>query len=139
MQVVYWGRGLVVPTVNTGVVLGRNTVPGLPANVLKRLPSVTLLATDSDSPEEECPVCQEPMSQQKVAVLPCKHSFHSPCLREWLCRKATCPTCRMTITESMITGDDVEAGLVSLPTALQADAVSLGPLPHEHALVSCRD
>lgn len=49
-------------------------------------------ATDSDSPEEECPVCQEPMSQQKVAVLPCKHSFHSPCLREWLCRKATCPT-----------------------------------------------
>lgn len=45
----------------------------------------------------------------------------------------------MTITESMITGDDVEAGLVSLPTALQADAVSLGPLPHEHALVSCRD
>lgn len=32
-----------VGRVCVGVVLGRNTVPGLPANVLKRLPSVTLL------------------------------------------------------------------------------------------------
>ena len=43
--------------------------------------------------ERECAICQEEMAQTKVVSLPCGHLFHKDCIREWLGRKATCPTC----------------------------------------------
>lgn len=42
--------------------------------------------------EEECLICQEEMSQEKVAQLVCGHIFHKSCISSWLKRKASCPT-----------------------------------------------
>jgi hypothetical protein len=32
-----------------------------------------------------------------VIILECGHRFHSPCIRRWLGRKASCPVCRVTV------------------------------------------
>jgi hypothetical protein len=42
-----------------------------------------------------CAVCMEELVASTMAVqLPCSHVFHSECLRVWLSKQHTCPTCR---------------------------------------------
>eukprot|EP00850_Spirogloea_muscicola_P000489 SM000002S05569 [mRNA] locus=s2:955123:958151:- [translate_table: standard] len=42
-----------------------------------------------------CIICREEMSAAKK--LPCGHMFHVQCLRSWLERQQTCPTCRASV------------------------------------------
>lgn len=42
-----------------------------------------------------CIICREEMSAAKK--LPCGHFFHVHCLRSWLERQQTCPTCRAPV------------------------------------------
>ena len=52
----------------------------------------------SDVTDAECAIClkdAEPM--EKLKVLPCGHAFHGLCLRRWLHRSRTCPTCRTAL------------------------------------------
>lgn len=42
-----------------------------------------------------CIICREEMSAAKK--LPCGHLFHIHCLRSWLERQQTCPTCRSSV------------------------------------------
>lgn len=48
--------------------------------------------------EQECTICLEELSlgggQKKIMKLPCHHNFHTECIRPWLKRKHSCPTCR---------------------------------------------
>ena len=53
-----------------------------------------------DATEEElraantvCIICREDMLQ-RCKRLPCKHIFHTSCLRSWFQRQQNCPTCR---------------------------------------------
>lgn len=57
------------------------------------IPSQWLILQEDALEERECAICQEEMAQTKVVSLPCGHLFHKECIREWLGRKATCPTC----------------------------------------------
>jgi hypothetical protein len=48
-----------------------------------------------------CAVCMEEMVASTLAVkLPCSHVFHSECLRAWLSKQHTCPTCRAKLPTS---------------------------------------
>ncbi|CAI8037465.1 E3 ubiquitin-protein ligase synoviolin [Geodia barretti] len=56
-----------------------------------------------DATEEElraantvCIICREDMLQ-RCKRLPCKHIFHTSCLRSWFQRQQNCPTCRMDV------------------------------------------
>ena len=46
--------------------------------------------------EEECSICLEPLSRGVVCLLPCKHAFHSDCVRELRAVgiAQACPMCR---------------------------------------------
>jgi hypothetical protein len=46
----------------------------------------------------DCCICTELIAKdEEVEALPCSHTFHIPCLREWIKRNATCPLCRVAI------------------------------------------
>lgn len=46
----------------------------------------------------ECPICLEPIRDPKY-VTPCLHSFHSACLKKWICNNSSCPVCRHVIVK----------------------------------------
>lgn len=43
--------------------------------------------------ERTCAVCLEDMVHA-VVRLPCRHSFHTSCIKQWLQRTAACPLCK---------------------------------------------
>lgn len=61
-----------------------------------------------DSPEADttCAICFAPLaegpdgsaSKQPPLFLPCKHTFHGACIREWLHNHARCPMCRADLS-----------------------------------------
>ncbi|KNC85816.1 hypothetical protein SARC_02000 [Sphaeroforma arctica JP610] len=67
------------------------------SNMNERYPDATpeeLAAMDST-----CIICREDM-EAGSKKLPCGHIFHLTCLRSWLERQRTCPTCRRPVLES---------------------------------------
>ena len=63
--------------------------------VLDRFPSV------SADPSKACAICCEDfLSGEHVTCLPCGHTFHGACVRTWLVRSATCPTCRQPVVDA---------------------------------------
>lgn len=56
------------------------------------LPSIRLCF---GSTSKDCSICQEVFAVgDQVLKLPCRHLFHSDCVRGWLEAKTTCPLCR---------------------------------------------
>ena len=48
--------------------------------------------------ESECSICLcEIKKDETVYSIPCKHLFHTHCLKVWLDRHNTCPLCRQTM------------------------------------------
>lgn len=48
-----------------------------------------------DEEARDCPICQDSFREDdQTILLPCEHRFHVDCLRPWLRRVASCPTCR---------------------------------------------
>lgn len=50
--------------------------------------------------EFECFMCCEKYSLKDAVILPCGHSFHKECIKEWLSTKPTCPECRTEVGKS---------------------------------------
>lgn len=70
--------------------------PGLSPAAFAELKTVQLAATEADS--ELCSICFEALRPGETAVrLACLHEYHRHCLRDWLLRKAECPTCRAVV------------------------------------------
>jgi hypothetical protein len=56
-------------------------------------------AVFDDDDDAVCTICQDPYDSGAeissiVLRLPCTHTFHADCIRSWLARSNTCPTCR---------------------------------------------
>lgn len=52
---------------------------------------------------EECSICMMGVNGKSAKVTPCKHVFHSKCLRTWTDEKNkdTCPNCRSTLRNEL--------------------------------------
>lgn len=51
---------------------------------------------------EECVICMNDFSEEdgkEIAELSCKHIYHVECLKEWVDKNDTCPTCRAPIVQ----------------------------------------
>ncbi|KAI4316438.1 hypothetical protein L6164_024417 [Bauhinia variegata] len=86
----------VVPLlVNDGPVAPR--VPPAGKEVVAKLPIVTLTEETLAKlgKDAECAICREELVlNDKMQELPCKHTFHPPCLKPWLDEHNSCPICR---------------------------------------------
>ncbi|XVF88989.1 hypothetical protein PTKIN_Ptkin19aG0095600 [Pterospermum kingtungense] len=78
--------------------LGRvRRVPPASKEVVAKLPVIalteqTLAKLGSDA---ECAICKENLLVgDNMQELPCKHTFHPPCLKPWLDEHNSCPICR---------------------------------------------
>ncbi|KAJ2191895.1 hypothetical protein IW144_005124 [Coemansia sp. RSA 522] len=49
---------------------------------------------------DRCSICREILVTAKK--LPCEHLFHRSCLRSWLVRHLSCPTCRITLSSALV-------------------------------------
>ena len=62
------------------------------------LPSIRLCF---GSTSKDCSICQEVFAVgDQVLKLPCRHLFHSDCVRGWLEAKTTCPLCRNRLPDA---------------------------------------
>lgn len=53
------------------------------------------------SASKDCSICQEAFAVgDQVLKLPCRHLFHSDCVRCWLEAKTTCPLCRNRLPDA---------------------------------------
>ena len=47
--------------------------------------------------QSACPICLEKMEKEtKNIMLQCGHTYHKPCIEQWMKQKQTCPVCRKT-------------------------------------------
>lgn len=89
---------------------GEQEVPPLPQNTLNHLveedhaPNQLALKTKryvaprvvEDEDDVSCTICFSPLEEgDRVGALPCSHTFHVDCLKEWLPRRNTCPLCQV--------------------------------------------
>ncbi|CAK9050344.1 E3 ubiquitin-protein ligase RING1-like (RING finger protein 1) (RING-type E3 ubiquitin transferase RING1-like) [Durusdinium trenchii] len=58
-----------------------------------------LQASTQEAVGGHCVICAEDIVEHgtPVVTLNCQHSFHEGCIRRWLTRRHTCPTCRMEL------------------------------------------
>ncbi|ETV96365.1 hypothetical protein H310_10523 [Aphanomyces invadans] len=61
-------------------------------SILEKLATWQVPATKLD--DATCAVCMNSLDDATVVALPCKHSYHTDCIRQWLARCNTCPYCR---------------------------------------------
>lgn len=74
---------------------------------------------DSDSVATLCVICAEDIIElgTPVVTLSCQHIFHDGCIKRWLNKRHTCPTCRLELEV-----DDVKY-LRSIGLSAEADAM----------------
>ena len=72
------------------------TIPDFQGLVLAHLEAAQ---ASNDMDVEECHMCLEPMDllDNLLALDPCQHVFHAPCVRPWLQKDPTCPKCRAQV------------------------------------------
>ncbi|KAM0869070.1 hypothetical protein ACQ4PT_040906 [Festuca glaucescens] len=75
---------------------------GVSADTLASLPSVTYQAQDKeDSNMEQCVICRVEFDEgESLIALPCKHSYHSECINQWLQLNKVCPMCSAEVSTS---------------------------------------
>lgn len=64
---------------------------GLPEATIANLPTHVVEQSDG----EICIVCLAEMVEgEEVLALPCVHTFHPACIKQWLLQSTSCPTCK---------------------------------------------
>lgn len=61
-----------------------------------------------DETQDSCPICLDvldPKETQSFFTLPCDHTFHLKCIRDWCVTSPTCPLCRTDIKINTIPED----------------------------------
>ncbi|KAL9258069.1 E3 ubiquitin-protein ligase AIP2-like protein [Drosera capensis] len=81
---------------DNGATTGRKAPPASKAAVAK----LPVIKVDQDvlfkvGEDAECAICKEKLVVgDEMQELPCKHTFHPPCLKPWLDEHNSCPICR---------------------------------------------
>ncbi|KAM8975721.1 leukemia NUP98 fusion partner 1 [Pelodytes ibericus] len=52
---------------------------------------------EKDEDEDPCVICHDDLHTGSIWELHCLHRFHKECIEKWLCKKQTCPTCRVQV------------------------------------------
>jgi hypothetical protein len=53
----------------------------------------------AEGEERLCSICYDDIKcGEEFNTLPCKHHFHSHCIKEWLIKEKICPLCKQEIT-----------------------------------------
>ncbi|XP_022146054.1 E3 ubiquitin-protein ligase AIP2 [Momordica charantia] len=76
---------------------GPPKVPPASKDVVAKLPVITVTeeVLAKLGRDVECAICRENLAvDDKMQELPCKHTFHPPCLKPWLDEHNSCPICR---------------------------------------------
>ncbi|XP_071994574.1 leukemia NUP98 fusion partner 1 isoform X2 [Engystomops pustulosus] len=55
---------------------------------------------EKDEDEDPCVICHDDLHTGSIWELHCTHRFHKECIEKWLCKKQTCPTCRVQVITS---------------------------------------
>ncbi|KAG6954188.1 hypothetical protein JG688_00012481 [Phytophthora aleatoria] len=87
------------------------------AHLNERFPNPT--EEELQETDRTCIICREEMTPDACKKLPCSHIFHVDCLKMWVQRQQTCPTCRSTIP----TGPRRPAAAPEVPAARAARPV----------------
>lgn len=79
--------------------VNKNSPPPASLRILQSLSNVKITADDLvDDSNRECAICLEEQNIGSQAVkLHCGHMFCKKCLKEWLQKHCTCPTCRFEV------------------------------------------
>ena len=49
--------------------------------------------------EDVCSICYCSVKEgEELNLLPCKHYFHTDCLKEWVVKERVCPLCKQEVT-----------------------------------------
>ena len=77
--------------------IAENVQQGASEEEIGTIPTVKVAEGDV---EGDCAICLEPYAAgDELRKLPCDHTFHKPCLDNWLKINGTCPYCRGPITK----------------------------------------
>lgn len=72
-------------------------------NAVKRRNMGDTLINELEVKDKTCCICMDEIKdRQRTGITKCKHIFHHSCIREWLtkkCSKPTCPNCRQDLRE----------------------------------------
>ena len=80
-----------------------NAQKGLSSEQFSLLPQYTFHSVDTSTPSADsdrlkCLICLEDYAEgDTLTALPCIHSFHTHCIREWLSQSRLCPICKETL------------------------------------------
>lgn len=72
-------------------------VPPASKAVVAKLPVMTITEESLEKlgKDAECAICKENLGvKDEMQEMPCKHTFHPPCLKPWLDEHNSCPICR---------------------------------------------
>ncbi|KAK5985337.1 RING-type domain-containing protein [Trichostrongylus colubriformis] len=80
----------------------------------------------------KCVICTSILTSDDIAALRCGHTFHFPCISEWIKRSDTCPICREWTAQCLMVkhlyfdcADDPNASQVEVPSAVQVESLSM--------------
>ncbi|KAL1917935.1 uncharacterized protein VTP21DRAFT_3769 [Calcarisporiella thermophila] len=77
----------------------QNQPPPASEEAIRALPLVQI-SRDHVAKSLDCSICQEHYGIGEEGLeMPCKHIYHSECIRQWLQRNGTCPVCRFSLVE----------------------------------------
>eukprot|EP00658_Telonema_sp_P-2_P053455 TRINITY_DN419_c0_g1_i4.p1 TRINITY_DN419_c0_g1~~TRINITY_DN419_c0_g1_i4.p1 ORF type:complete len:158 (+),score=39.70 TRINITY_DN419_c0_g1_i4:98-571(+) len=74
-----------------------------------------------DCPVKKCSVCLDDFNNSSVlTTMPCGHSFHSQCVKQWLEHHRTCPNCRADVSHEPLSTSFAKRARASCNRAVPA-------------------
>ncbi|KAI3785494.1 hypothetical protein L1987_44613 [Smallanthus sonchifolius] len=73
--------------------LGNDLPKAMPVDIVDPVKISRFVKGEED--EEKCAICVEEYQADKlIGILPCKHTYHEECIKNWFKKKKECPICR---------------------------------------------